>query len=118
MNQQMDRLEFTEDHAKRRELMDLHMKHMQEGMRELRKRDMPADCRIELMSSMMESMMRHQQLQQEPAEVSEAASVRTRAHQAVAASALRVQCPGLTPVNPHVPASPTLPPELIRGDHE
>jgi hypothetical protein len=40
---------------------------MQEGMRELRKRDMPADCRIELMSSMMESMMRHQQLQQEPA---------------------------------------------------
>jgi hypothetical protein len=47
--------------------MDLHMKHMQEGMRELRRRDMPADCRIELMSSMMESMMRHQQLQQEPA---------------------------------------------------
>jgi hypothetical protein len=67
MNQQMDRIEFTADHGKRQELMDLHMKHMQEGMRELRRRDMPADCRIELMSSMMESMMRHQQLQQEPA---------------------------------------------------
>jgi len=67
INEQMDRIEFTEDQARQRELMDLHMKHMQEGMRELRKRDMPADCRIELMSAMMESMMRHQQLQQEPA---------------------------------------------------
>ena len=66
INEQMDRIEFTEDKNKQRELMDLHMKHMQEGMRELRKREMPADCRIELMSSMMESMMRHQQLQQDP----------------------------------------------------
>ena len=66
MNEQIDRIEFTEDRGKQRELMDLHMKHMQEGMRELRKREMPADCRIELMSSMMESMMRHQQLLQEP----------------------------------------------------
>ena len=67
INDQMDRIEFTEDKNKQRELMDLHMKHMQEGMRELRKREMPSDCRIELMSSMMESMMRHQQFQQEPA---------------------------------------------------
>ena len=65
INDQMDRIEYTEDRDKQRELMDLHMKHMQEGMRELRKRDMPADCRIELMSAMMESMMRHQQLQQQ-----------------------------------------------------
>jgi len=67
IDEQMDRIEFTEDHGKRQELMDLHLKHMQEGMRELRKRDMPSDCRIELMSAMMESMMRHQQVQQEPA---------------------------------------------------
>lgn len=65
IHDQMDRIEFTEDSAKQRELMDLHMKHMQEGMREMRKRDMPDACRIELMTSMMESMMRHQQLQQD-----------------------------------------------------
>ena len=67
INEQMDRIEWSQDRTQQRELMDLHMKHMQEGMRELRKREMPADCRIELMSAMMESMMRHQQVQQEPA---------------------------------------------------
>ena len=66
MNAQMDRAEWAQDKAKQRELMDLHMKHMREGLRELRKRDMPADCRIELMSEMMESMMRHHQLQEDP----------------------------------------------------
>ena len=65
IHEQMDRAEWTDDHAKQRELMDLHMKHMQEGMRELRKRDIPADCRIELMSQMMESMIRHHQLEQD-----------------------------------------------------
>ena len=65
IHDQMERIEFTEDRAQQRELMDLHMKHMQEGMREMRKRDMPDACRVELMTSMMESMMRHQQLQQE-----------------------------------------------------
>ena len=63
MHDQMDRIEWTEDRAKQRELMDLHMKHMQEGMRELRRRQIPSECRIELMGSMMESMMRHQQVQ-------------------------------------------------------
>jgi len=65
INGQMDRIEWTADRTKQRELMNLHMKHMQEGLRELRKRDMPAACRIELMSSMMESMVRHQQVAQE-----------------------------------------------------
>ena len=64
MHRQMDRAEWTEDRAKQRELMDLHMKHVREGLRELRKREMPADCRLELMSEMMESMMRHHQLQE------------------------------------------------------
>jgi hypothetical protein len=31
-------------------------------MRELRKRDMPAACRIDLMGAMMESLLRSQQL--------------------------------------------------------
>jgi hypothetical protein len=62
INEQMDRVEFTQDHAQQRELLDLHMKHMQEGMRELRKRQMPAECRIELMSAMMEAMLRNQQV--------------------------------------------------------
>ena len=63
MQQQMDQAEWTEDQVQQRNLMDLHMKHMQEGMRELRKRDLPAECRIELMTEMMETMIRHQQLQ-------------------------------------------------------
>ncbi len=42
MHEQMDRAEWTQDRAQQRELMDLHMKHMREGMRELRKRDMPS----------------------------------------------------------------------------
>ena len=62
INDQMDRIDLTTDRAKQRELLDLHLKHMQEGLRELRKRELPAACRIELMSSMMESMVRAQQV--------------------------------------------------------
>ena len=62
INEQMDRIEWTTDRAQQRELMTLHMKHMQEGLRELRKRNMPAACRLELMSTMMESLVRHQQV--------------------------------------------------------
>lgn len=60
INDQMDRIEWTTDRAQQRELMDLHMKHMREGLRELRKREMPAACRIDLMSAMVESMVRSQ----------------------------------------------------------
>lgn len=60
ISDQMDKIDLTTDRAKQRELLDLHMKHMQEGLRELRKRDLSAACRIELMSSMMESMVRAQ----------------------------------------------------------
>ena len=63
MQQQMDQAEWTEDRVQQRHLMDLHMKHMQEGMRELRKRDLPAECRMELMTEMMETMIRHHQLE-------------------------------------------------------
>jgi hypothetical protein len=60
ISDQMDKIDLTTDRAKQRELLDLHMKHMQEGLHELRKRDLSAACRIELMSSMMESMVRAQ----------------------------------------------------------
>lgn len=65
LNDQMDRIEWTADRAKQRELINLHMKHVQEGLSELRKRDMPAACRLELLSSMMESMVRQQQVAHE-----------------------------------------------------
>lgn len=60
ISDQMDRIDLTTDRAKQRELLELQMKHMQEGLRELRKRDLAPACRIELMSSMMESMVRAQ----------------------------------------------------------
>jgi hypothetical protein len=60
ISDQMDKIDLTTDRAKQRELLDLHMKHMQEGLHELRKRDLSAACRIELMSSMMESTARAQ----------------------------------------------------------
>ena len=59
---QADKIDLATDRSQQRALLDLHMKQMQEGLRELRKRELPADCRIELMSSMMESMMRAQQV--------------------------------------------------------
>jgi len=60
MHEQMDRIEWTTDRAEQWKLLDLHAKHMREGMRELRVRDLGASCRMELMSSIMEEMVRHQ----------------------------------------------------------
>jgi hypothetical protein len=66
MREQMDRIEWTTDRAEQRRLMDLNMKHMHEGVRELRKRDIPVACHLEMMDTMMETMVRHAQLSQEP----------------------------------------------------
>lgn len=60
MREQMDRIEWTRDRAEQGKLLDLHAKHMREGMREIRNRDLGAGCRMEMMSSMMEEMVRHQ----------------------------------------------------------
>jgi hypothetical protein len=60
MHEQMDRIEWTTDRTEQWKLLDLHAKHMREGMRELRVRDLGASCRMELMSSIMEEMVRHQ----------------------------------------------------------
>ena len=60
MHEQMDRIEWTTDRTEQWKLLDLHAKHMREGMRELRVRDLGSGCRMELMSSIMEEMVRHQ----------------------------------------------------------
>ncbi|HET7401023.1 MAG TPA: hypothetical protein VFJ62_04550 [Usitatibacter sp.] len=60
MNEQMDRIEWTTDRAEQRRLMELHMKSMHEGMREVRRRHTTAECRMDMMQAMMEQMMRHE----------------------------------------------------------
>ena len=67
MYEQMDRARSLSDPAEQRRILDLHAKHMREGMRELRRRDpgLEAGCRMELMHAMMEQMIAHQQAAQE-----------------------------------------------------
>jgi hypothetical protein len=68
LQEQMDRIEWTADRAEQRRLMDLHAKLMREGMREIHHRDLAPACRIEMMSSMMDVMIRHQQAMEDPEE--------------------------------------------------
>ncbi len=66
MRDQMDRIEVTTDRAEQRKLMELHMKHVREGLHELRKReDIPMACRVEMMSAMLETLVRHEAVAQE-----------------------------------------------------
>jgi hypothetical protein len=67
MQEQMDRIERATDRQQQRRLMELHMKKMHEGMRELRRRDTGERCRLEMMHAMMEQMMRHQMVAHDPA---------------------------------------------------
>jgi hypothetical protein len=60
MHEQMNRIEWTTNRAEQSKLLDIHTKHMQEGLRELRHRDMDAGCRMEVMGAIMEEMVRHQ----------------------------------------------------------
>lgn len=59
---QVEKIEWTTDKAERAALIDLNMKHMSEAMGQLRKRDISPGCQIELMSSMLEALMRQQQV--------------------------------------------------------
>ncbi|MGZ5082685.1 MAG: hypothetical protein ACXWHA_04885 [Usitatibacter sp.] len=65
---QMERIESTTDRAEQRRLMDLNAKMMREGMHEIRARPLDTGCRVEMMGSMMDVMIRHQQAMQEPEE--------------------------------------------------
>lgn len=67
MTEQMDRIEWTTDREVQQRLMELHMKKMREGMRELRHRKAGDACRVEMMQAMMEQMMRHHLVAQDPA---------------------------------------------------
>lgn len=61
MRRDIDRIEATTDRSEQRILMDLHMKKIQEGMRELRRREATTpSCRVAMMHAMMEQMVRHQ----------------------------------------------------------
>ena len=62
ISSQVDKIEWTTDKAERATLINLNMKHMSEAMGQLRKRDLSAGCQIELMSSMLEALMRQQQV--------------------------------------------------------
>lgn len=59
---QTDRIEWTTDRAEQRKLVELNMKHLQEASVQLRKRELTSACRIELMSAMLEALLRNQQV--------------------------------------------------------
>ena len=60
MREQMDKIEWSTDKEEQQRLMDLHLKTMHEGIREVRRRETTQACRMEMMQAMMEQMMRHQ----------------------------------------------------------
>jgi hypothetical protein len=68
LQEQMDRIDRTTDRAEQRHLMELHAKRMREGMREIRNRDLEPASRMEMMTSMMDMMIRHQQAMEDPEE--------------------------------------------------
>lgn len=61
LEQQVDRLERSLDGTERRALAEANMKRLREALGELRHRDLPSDCRVELMTAMMHAMVRNQQ---------------------------------------------------------
>jgi hypothetical protein len=56
---QMNRIEWSANPEERRRLMDLHMKVIHEGLRELDRRGTGGACRTEMINAMMEQMVRH-----------------------------------------------------------
>lgn len=62
LQSQADRIEWTADKAEQRNLIELNMKHLQEATAQLRKRELSPACRIELLSAMLEVMLRNQQV--------------------------------------------------------
>ena len=65
MHKDMERIDATKDRAERQRLMDEHMKHMHEGMGEMRKSGMGKGCRTHMMGAMMDHMGRHKTMVQE-----------------------------------------------------
>jgi hypothetical protein len=65
MRDQMDRIEWATDREEQKRLLDLHLKTVQEGMRETKRRDTTQECRLDMMQALMEQMVRHQLAAQE-----------------------------------------------------
>ena len=63
----MDGVERATDPSEQRALLDLHMKKMHEGMRQLRHRGVSEGCRLEITQAMLEQMMRHQLVERDAA---------------------------------------------------
>jgi hypothetical protein len=61
LEMQVERLERSTDPAERRSLAQINMKRMREALGELRQRDLPADCRMEMMEAMLHAMVRNEQ---------------------------------------------------------
>jgi hypothetical protein len=64
----MRRIEKTQGRPEQRALMDLHLKAMQEGLRELRGRGTTDACRLEILHALMEQMLRLQLAERESAD--------------------------------------------------
>jgi ferredoxin-NADP reductase len=62
ISSQVEKIEWTTDKAERDALINLNMKHLSEAMAQLRKREISTGCQIELMTSMLEALMRQQQV--------------------------------------------------------
>lgn len=65
VREQMDRIEWTTDRAEQKRLLDLNTKHVDEGLREMRRRDLSANCRMEILNTLLETMVRHERIQHE-----------------------------------------------------
>ncbi len=65
VRQQMDRIEWTADRAEQKRLLDLNTKHVDEGLREMRRRDLSVNCRMEILNTLLETMVRHERIQHE-----------------------------------------------------
>ena len=65
LREEIDKIEWTVDATEQKRLMELHMKHMHEGLHEMRRRQIDVPCRLEMMTSMMETMIRREQVMQE-----------------------------------------------------
>ena len=62
IQQQVDRIEITADKVEQRQLAELNMKHLQEAVGQLNKRPLSPGCRVELMSTLLHSLLRNQQV--------------------------------------------------------
>jgi hypothetical protein len=63
MESQITRIRSLSDKGEQRRLVELHAKHMHEGLRELRRRESRLEprCHVAMMQSLLEQMIVHQE---------------------------------------------------------